>query len=59
MAKLIAEHLYAEGLKSKYVKHFIATLHFTGCLIGLCNEVFTQSASVLMRLSAGEVLDSL
>jgi len=38
VAKLIAEHLYYEGLKSKYVKHFISTLHFTGCLIDSCPD---------------------
>jgi len=42
VAKIIAEHLYAKGLKSKYVKHFISTLHFTGCLIDHCPDESKQ-----------------
>jgi len=44
VAKIIAEHLYKEGLKSKYVKHFIATLHFTGCLVDHCPDEKKQTA---------------
>jgi len=36
VSKLIAEHLYKEGLKSNYVMQFVSTLHFTGCLIESC-----------------------